>query len=152
MPGMIGILALAAATAPAAAPEAAAPSTAIVFLADGTQFPLLGWVLSYEFVSGGTGEMPTKSARRDVHELRVGPRRHAPRDHVRDDRAHTGRRYRRADQGDGPTRLQPHDHAERQEHQDAAEPAGSEVPARGREGGGGAPTDRRHPRRDADRN
>jgi len=73
MAGMLGIIALAAAASSTApVPEAPAASTAVVFLADGTQFPLVGWTLSYEFVSGGAGEMPSKSRRRDALELRLG--------------------------------------------------------------------------------
>jgi hypothetical protein len=55
----------------AAAPAEGAPP-ATVFFADGSQAPLLEWVLSYEFLSGKPGALPSQSLRRDVHELRVG--------------------------------------------------------------------------------
>jgi hypothetical protein len=79
MLAIFGMTVLAAATssaAPAAdtAPTSTSTSSAVVYLADGTQFPLLGWSLSYEYVSGNVGEMPSKSETRDVHELRLGGR------------------------------------------------------------------------------
>jgi hypothetical protein len=68
---MLVILAMLAATA-APAPEAGSPATATVHFADGSQLPLVGWVLSYEFLSGKAGTIPSASARRESHELRLG--------------------------------------------------------------------------------
>lgn len=66
---MIAISALLAVLSAAAA-DAPAPVT--VTFADGSQVPLLDWVLSYEFLSGKPGALPSNSLRRDVHELRLG--------------------------------------------------------------------------------
>jgi len=66
---MIVISALLAVLAAAPA-EPAAPVT--IHFADGSQVPLLDWVLSYEFLSGKPGALPSNSLRRDVHELRLG--------------------------------------------------------------------------------
>jgi hypothetical protein len=68
---MLVILAvLAAAAAPVAEPGP--PATATVHFADGSRLPLADWVLSYEFLSGKAGTIPSTSARRESHELRLG--------------------------------------------------------------------------------
>ena len=66
---MVAILTLLAATLAAPADT---PGPAIVHFADGSQSPLVGWVLSYEFLSGKPGALPSESMRREVHELRIG--------------------------------------------------------------------------------
>lgn len=56
----------------AAVPESGSAGPAVVHFADGSQVPLLNWVLSYEFLSGKPGALPSNSARREAHELRLG--------------------------------------------------------------------------------
>jgi hypothetical protein len=67
---MIATSALLAVLAAVAPPDTAAPVT--IHFADGSQVPLLDWVLSYEFLTGQPGALPSSSLRRDVHELRLG--------------------------------------------------------------------------------
>jgi len=65
--------------APADAPAAGSPAVATVHFADGSQVSLIGWLFSYEFLSGKAGALPSNSLRRDVPELRLGGKSWPPR-------------------------------------------------------------------------
>jgi len=62
---------LAALAAAPTEPGQPAPPVVLHF-ADGSQQPLFDWILSYEFLTGKPGRLPSQSLRRDTHELRIG--------------------------------------------------------------------------------